>query len=64
MKCYYPMCPKAAPRDTLFRVNAKGQAGIWACSEHIKQTDAYATHAKGLALPTLDQSVPISTKGA
>lgn len=24
----------------LFRVNAKGQPGKWACDKHIKQTDA------------------------
>jgi len=40
MKCFYPMCDKRAPRDSLFRVNAKGQSGIWACSDHIKNTDA------------------------
>jgi hypothetical protein len=25
---------------SLFRVNAKGQPGVWACERHIGQTDA------------------------
>ena len=25
---------------TVFRVNAKGVPGIWACDKHLKQTDA------------------------
>ena len=25
---------------TVYRVNAKGQPGVWACAKHIKQTDA------------------------
>ena len=24
---------------TVFRVNAKGQPGVWACERHMKQTD-------------------------
>jgi len=38
-KCFHPMCDKKFPRDSLFRVNAKGQPGIWACLHHIKNTD-------------------------
>lgn len=53
MKCFHPMCSKAAPRDTLFRVNEKGQPGVWACSEHIKGTDAYEYHRKGLSVPNV-----------
>ena len=35
------VCRKG-PSDgvSLYRVNAKGQPGIWACKRHIKQTDA------------------------
>jgi hypothetical protein len=35
------VCRKG-PMDgvTVHRVNAKGQPGIWACTRHIKQTDA------------------------
>lgn len=29
-----------AQRVSLFRINGKGQKGVWACSKHIKQTDA------------------------
>jgi hypothetical protein len=25
---------------SLFRINVKGQPGVWACKKHIKQTDA------------------------
>jgi hypothetical protein len=25
----------------LYRINAKGVPGIWACAKHIKQTDAH-----------------------
>lgn len=39
MKCFHPMCTVRAPQGTLFRVNAKGQPGIWACRIHIKNTD-------------------------
>ena len=39
MKCC--ICHRG-PHDgvSLFRVNAKGVAGIWACKKHLKQTDA------------------------
>jgi predicted metal-binding protein len=30
----------AGPSAGLFRVNAKGQPGRWACSKHINQTDS------------------------
>lgn len=41
MKCFHPMCTiSPSTGGALFRVNAKGQPGIWACREHIKQTDA------------------------
>lgn len=38
MKCC--ICQKG-PNDVsiLYRVNAKGVPGIWACAEHIRQTD-------------------------
>ena len=36
--------PTTKPSATLFRINAKGVPGLWACSKHLKQTDA----------PTLD----------
>lgn len=39
-KCFHPMCTKRFPKDALFRVNAKGQPGIWACADHVKNTDA------------------------
>ncbi len=39
MKCMF--CQKGMAQGvSLFRVNAKGQPGIWACAKHIKQTDA------------------------
>lgn len=39
MTCLF--CHKG-PADgvTLYRINAKGVAGIWACLQHKKQTDA------------------------
>lgn len=39
MNCFKPNCPKAAPKDTLFRVNAKGVPGIWACASHRLEPD-------------------------
>jgi len=32
--------PTTTPSVTLFRINAKGQPGLWACGKHLKQTDA------------------------
>lgn len=40
MKCFHPMCTATAPKSALFRVNAKGQTGVWACRAHIRNTDA------------------------
>jgi hypothetical protein len=37
MKCC--KCEKAAPQFTLYRVNAKGRPGIWACNEHRIEQD-------------------------
>jgi hypothetical protein len=39
MNCLF--CGKG-PREgvTIFRVNATGQDGVWACETHIKNTDA------------------------
>lgn len=39
MKCFHPDCTKAAPHDTLFRMNAKGVPGIWGCWQHKHLTD-------------------------
>ena len=38
-KCFHPQCDKKLPEDSLFRINAKGQPGIWACIDHIKHSD-------------------------
>lgn len=40
MKCFKTGCDKAAPQDTLYRVNAKGRPGIWACKVHRLETDS------------------------
>lgn len=38
MKCFF--CARSPMTgDTVFRINAKGQPGIWACREHTAQTD-------------------------
>lgn len=44
-KCIHPMC-RVSPRTggQVFRVNAKGQPAIWACREHLRQTDAQPIH--------------------
>ncbi len=39
MKCFHPDCPKAAPQNTLYRINAKGVPGIWACLDHKHLSD-------------------------
>lgn len=39
MRCLF--CQKGLAQGVnLFRVNAKGQPGVWACAKHINQTDA------------------------
>ena len=39
MKCLF--CQKGVAQGvSLYRVNAKGQPGVWACAAHIGQTDA------------------------
>jgi hypothetical protein len=37
MKCF--KCDARAPYATLYRVNAKGQPGIWACFKHRIEPD-------------------------
>lgn len=40
-ECVCLFCRKGPAHGvTIFRVNAKGQPGVWACKQHIKQTDA------------------------
>jgi len=41
LKCFHPLCT-VSPRTggTTYRINAKGQPGIWACRQHMKNTDA------------------------
>ena len=39
MKCFF--CARGmSTGDNLFRINPKGQKGIWACGEHYAQTDS------------------------
>jgi hypothetical protein len=39
MKCV--ICKRGPLQGvTVFRINAKGQPGLWACKKHIGQTDA------------------------
>ncbi len=39
MECLF--CRRGVKQGvSLFRVNAKGRPGIWACSRHVGQTDA------------------------
>lgn len=39
MECLF--CRKGPKQGvSVFRVNAKGQPGVWACAPHSKQTDA------------------------
>lgn len=40
MNCYKQGCEKRGPQDTLYRVNAKGRPGIWACQAHRLEPDA------------------------
>lgn len=41
----------------LFRVNAKGRLGVWACDEHIKNTDASVDAAVKLIAETVNPRV-------
>lgn len=40
--CFHPQCNRgpATTGDSVYRINAKGQPGIWACEEHRENTDA------------------------
>jgi hypothetical protein len=39
--CFHPTCSRGPVRgDTLYRINAKGKPGVWACEEHLANTDA------------------------
>ena len=41
MKCF--VCGKGPPNGpSVFRVNAKGQPGVWACDEHRRHADKQA----------------------
>jgi len=40
MNCHKRGCDKRAPENTLYRVNAKGRPGVWACHEHRLEPDA------------------------
>lgn len=40
MKCFRTDCSRKAPQDDLFRVNAKGVPGIWACRDHRLEQDS------------------------
>lgn len=36
------VCKKGPPQSVaLFRINAKGQPGLWACRQHMNQTDGH-----------------------
>lgn len=39
MHCFSPDCSRSAPEHTLYRVNAKGRPGIWACAAHRLEKD-------------------------
>lgn len=39
---------------TLFRINAKGQPGVWACAEHIGNTDASVDEGTRKIVEALD----------
>ena len=40
-RCFFPGCDASmATGASLFRVNAKGQPGIWSCRKHRANTDA------------------------
>lgn len=57
MKCFHPMCTVSpANGGALFRINAKGQPGIWACRDHMKNTD-------GKIAPEVDKLVSIIERG-
>ncbi len=55
MKCFYPQCGRKAPKDTLYRINAKGSSGVWACKEHLKNTDAKVGPAVGEIIILLEK---------
>lgn len=39
--CFYPGCNRnPADGHAVFRINATGQLGVWACKQHRSHTDA------------------------
>jgi hypothetical protein len=41
VKCFHPLCTVSPQTGgAVYRINAKGQAAIWACAAHTKNTDA------------------------
>lgn len=41
LTCFYPRCGRGlANGHAIYRINAKGVPGIWACKEHRANTDA------------------------
>ncbi len=46
------ICKKGVPYVSLYRINAKGQPGLWACAKHVDQTDA----------PPIDPTVALIVK--
>lgn len=54
MRCIF--CQKGpAEGVALFRVNAKGQPGVWACPDHINRTDATVDPAVKDIVSALDR---------
>lgn len=40
-RCFHPGCRASlADGDAMFRINSKGQPGVWSCRKHRKNTDA------------------------
>lgn len=43
---------------TLYRINAKGQPGLWACLKHRSQTDAPVDHELDRIVNALERKAP------
>lgn len=57
MKCV--ICQKGPEQGvTVYRINAKGQPGLWACKKHRSQTDAKPDPALDRLIDVLEKRKP------
>lgn len=58
MKCLF--CNRG-PADgvSVFRINAKGQPGVWACAAHVELSDAKISAETKAIVDHIEQGLPV-----